>query len=144
MNGDVFVDTNVLVYNRDAGERTKQPTAASWLEHLWESGRGRLSVQVLQEYYAVVTRKLTPGLPADEAREEIRDYSSWRPLVMTADLLDYAFAVESRHHLAWWDALIVAAAQTLGCSTLLTEDLQDGLDLDGLLVTDPFSHPPPA
>lgn len=144
MSGDVFVDTNVLVYSRDTSEPDKQPRARQWLEQLWESGRGALSTQVLQEYYVTVTRKLSPGIPQAEARDEVRDYAAWRPLPITADLLERAFDVESRFGLSWWDSLIVAAAQTLGCRRLLTEDLQDGMDFDGVVVVDPFAHRPAA
>jgi predicted nucleic acid-binding protein len=140
MSGDVFVDTNVLVYNRDASEPEKQPRAAAWLELLWQSGRGALSAQVLQEYYVTVTRKLSPGMPIEEARDEVRDYASWAPLPITADLIERAFEVETRFGLSWWDAVVVAAAQTLGCRRLLTEDLQDGMDFDGVVVLDPFAH----
>jgi predicted nucleic acid-binding protein len=66
----VFVDTNVLVYARDASDPEKQAIAAAWIEHLWASADGRLSVQVLQEYYVTTTRKLDPGLPAEEARQD--------------------------------------------------------------------------
>ncbi len=67
MNGPVFVDTNVLVYARDAGEAVKQAKATALLQSLWESRAGRLSYQVLHEYYATVTRKLKPGLPQQDA-----------------------------------------------------------------------------
>ena len=65
MTAAVFVDTNVLVYARDAASPEKQGRAAAWIRTLWQSRAGRLSVQILQEYYAVVTRKLRPGLPGD-------------------------------------------------------------------------------
>ena len=144
MSGDVFVDTNVLVYSRDASEGPKQVRAVDWLSKLWDSGRGTLSVQVLQEYYVTVTRKLSPGLPADEARDEVRDYAAWRPLSVSTELLERAFDAETRFGLSWWDALIVAAAQTLSCRFLLSEDLQDGMDFDGVMVIDPFAHQPTA
>lgn len=122
----VFVDTSVLVYDRDASERAKQPRAHAWLQHLWRSREGRLSVQVLQEYYVTVTRKLSPGLDPDAARQDVRALRSWRPLPMTGDLIDNAWKIEDRFGLSFWDALIVAAAGAAGCDRLLTEDLQDG------------------
>lgn len=138
----VFVDTNVLVYARDASEPEKQPVASSWLEALWESREGRLSTQVLQEYYVAVTRKLAPGLDRDQARTDVRALESWRPLDLDAPLLESAWEAEDRFGFAFWDTLIVAAARRLGCAHLLTEDLQDGQDLDGLVVIDPFRHEP--
>jgi predicted nucleic acid-binding protein len=138
----VFVDTNVLVYARDASESEKQPLASAWLETLWESREGRLSTQVLQEYYVAVTRKLDPGLDRAQARTDMRALEAWRPLDLDAPLLESAWEAEDRFGFVFWDTLIVAAARRLGCDHLLTEDLQDGQDLDGLVVIDPFRHEP--
>ena len=79
MSAPVFVDTNVLVYARDASEPGKQPRAAAWLAHLWREQTGRTSVQVLSEYYATVTRKLRPGLPAADAWDDPRAGRAGRP-----------------------------------------------------------------
>lgn len=138
MTETFFVDSNVLVYRRDASERTKQPTAALWVDALWRTRRGRLSVQVLEEYYQVVTRKLRPGLPIAEARGEVRDFFAWQPVPMSPAILEEAWSVEERFGLSFWDGLIVGAARVAGCRYLLSEDLQDGQDLDGVLVLSPF------
>ena len=138
----VFVDTNVLVYARDAGEPVKQPIARQWVDRLWQTGEGRLSTQVLNEYYATVTGKLDPGMSPGEAQADIRDLMSWNPVSVAATLLNRAWAVESRFGLQYWDALIVASAHQSGCQHLLTEDLQDGQELDGVLVVNPFRHQP--
>jgi predicted nucleic acid-binding protein len=84
----VFVDTNVLVYARDAGEAVKQPKAHAWLGHLWRSREGRLSQQVLAEFYVTVTRKLNPGLTSAEARAEVRTMLTWQPVLTDEDLVD--------------------------------------------------------
>ncbi|MFP4348019.1 MAG: hypothetical protein ACLFQY_07040, partial [Desulfococcaceae bacterium] len=68
MSAKIFVDTNVLVYGRDAGEPAKQQQAAAWITYLWESRTGRLSIQVLQEFYSTVTTRLKPGLEPADAR----------------------------------------------------------------------------
>jgi predicted nucleic acid-binding protein len=138
----VFVDTNVLVYARDSTEPGKQARAAEWMARLWDEGSGRLSAQVLQEYYVTVTRKLDPGMPRAEAREDVDALRTWSPLVPDARLLDEAWAAEDRWGLSFWDAMIVAAARQLGCELLLTEDLQDGQELEGLLVRSPFALDP--
>ena len=137
----VFVDTNVLVYARDASDLEKQAMAASWIEHLWTSAGGRLSVQVLQEYYVTTTRKLDPGLPAEEARQDVRDLAAWRPIRIDEGIVEAAWRIEDRYELSFWDSLIVGAAQAAGCEALLTEDLQHGLEIDGLHVADPFRTP---
>ena len=143
MTGPFFVDMNILVYARDESESEKQPQARQWLEFLWKTHQGRISTQVLQEYYQVVTRRLRPGLQRDIAREDIRDLMSWRPIAVDRQVMEQAWAAEDRFQLSWWDALIVGAARQLGCRYLLTEDLQDGQDLDGLSIVDPFNNPIP-
>jgi predicted nucleic acid-binding protein len=144
MTGPYFVDTNILVYARDKGEADKGSRARDWLGFLWQAHQGRISVQVLQEYYQVVTRRLSPGLSREIARKDIRDLMAWQPAVANARLLENAWIAEERFQLSWWDALIVAAAQQLGCRYLLTEDLQAGQDLDRVTVLNPFATEVPA
>lgn len=138
-----FMDTNVLVYARQADETAKQPVAAGWLAHLWDSNEGRVSAQVLNEYYVTVTRKLDPPVTVADARADIADLAGWEPVGIDGDLIAAAWDIEDRYGFHFWDALVVAAAQAVGCDTLLTEDLQDGQDLDGVVVVNPFLHPPP-
>jgi len=142
MTATVFVDTNVLFYNRDASERRKQPLASAWLDVLWQQRRGRLSHQVLNEYYVGVTRKLRPGLDPAAAQADVRDLMAWRPIGTDGPLLEDAWWLEGRFGLSFWDSQIVAAARAAGCRYLLTEDLQHGQDLDGLVVVDPFVTQP--
>ena len=133
-----FVDTNVLVYARDAAEPAKQKLAHGWLERLWKERSGKLNYQVLQEYYVTVTRKLTPGLPVADARDDVRAFQVWSPLVTDKNVFDVAWSVQDRFGFSWWDSLVVAAAQVANCDYLLTEDLQHNQAVDGLLILDPF------
>ena len=139
-----FVDTNVLVYARDASEPDKQPRAQAWMAALWESRAGCTSVQVLNEFYVTVTRKLNPAMPLADARADVMDLGQWDLVALSDTLLHRAWAVEDRYGLSYWDSLIVAAAQSADCNYLLTEDLQDGMVLDGVTVVSPFLHPPGA
>jgi predicted nucleic acid-binding protein len=138
----VFVDTNVLVYARDAGEPDKQPKAAEWLEHLWRSAKGRVSVQVLREFYVTVTSKLDAAVPRGEARKDVRDLLLWRHDIEEALVVEDAWRIEDRHKIHWWDALIVAAAQRYGCRYLLSEDFSAGATFDKLEVVNPFDRRP--
>jgi predicted nucleic acid-binding protein len=142
MTRRVFVDTNVLVYGRDASEPGKQPRAWAWREALWKLRAGRLSIQVLQEYYQVVTRKLKPGLTRPVARQEITDLSLWKPVVISESLLESSWEIEDRFKISFWDSLIVAAAWEADCESLLSEDLSPGTNFDGLKVIDPFATLP--
>lgn len=144
MTVPVFVDTNVLVYARDQSEGDKHTSASVWIDHLWRDRTGRLSTQVLHEFYVTVTRKLHPGLTRAEARDEVRNLLAWRPVVLDHRVLDSTFAFEDRFGLSFWDAMVVAAAAAAGCRHLLTEDLQAGQDFDGVLVVDPFQTEPGA
>jgi predicted nucleic acid-binding protein len=138
MTAPVFVDTNVLVYARDASEPVKQPLAAQWIAHLWKEQRGRTSMQVLNEYYVTTTRKLSPGLQPDEAWDDVQALLAWEPHAINRELLERAREVERRYRLSWWDAMVVGAAQLQSCSILLTEDLQNGMVFNGVTVRNPF------
>lgn len=142
MTAPIFVDTNILVYAKDLGAGEKQARAGEWMALTWQSGRGRLSVQVLQEFYVTLTRKLRPGLTPEEARAEVRALLPWQPIAVGPGIMESAWGAQERFQLSWWDALIVAAAHAGRCRYLLTEDLQDGQDLDGLVVVNPFRHSP--
>jgi predicted nucleic acid-binding protein len=134
----VFVDTNVLLYSEDRAHAAKHQVARQWLTVLWQQRRGRLSTQVLHEFYVNATRKLHPAMPAGDARAEVRRYQRWQPWVTDHATVETAWAVESRFGLSYWDALIVAAALQQGCGWLLTEDLQHGQSIDGMQVVNPF------
>jgi predicted nucleic acid-binding protein len=142
-----FVDTNVFVYSRQANEPLKQPLAASWLDRLWSQQLGRTSVQVLNECYVTLTRKIKPALVPEQAWEYVRTLLTWEPYPLDSDLVLRAREIERRHRLSWWDSLIVAAAQAQSCPLLLSEDLQDRAVYGGVTVRNPFilgvSEPPP-
>ena len=75
MSAPIFVDTNVLVYAHQANELIKQPIATQWIERLWQEQCGRLSMQVLSEYYVTLTRKVKPPRPAADAWDDVRALS---------------------------------------------------------------------
>lgn len=138
----VFVDTNVFVYRFDTTEPAKQRRAEDWLDHLWTGRTGRLSIQVLQELYSSLTRKLDHPMEPSEARSVVRSLLSWDPAPVNPRTIEGAWLLQDRYSLAWWDALTVSAAQIAGCRHLLTEDISHGQDLDGVRVVDPFQTRP--
>jgi predicted nucleic acid-binding protein len=136
MTAPVFVDSNVFLYALDKADLEKQQAALKWRAELWKSRRGRVSFQVLGEFYVNAIRILPTA--RDEARAEVRDLLAWRPVVTDAKLLEQGWKIQDRYQFSYWDALIVAAAKTSSCGYLLTEDLQAGQNLDGVEVVNPF------
>ncbi len=134
----VFVDTNVLLYAFDEADKTKQQRAREWLSACWQRRCGRLSTQVLNEFYANARKRFSNAVSAGDARSEVRRYQQWKPWQIDQPTVETAWAVESRYGISYWDALMVAAAQHMGCRWLLTEDLQHGQRLDKVLVINPF------
>ncbi len=138
----VFVDTNVLVYRHDATEPLKQERAAGWIDSLWQSHAGRISVQVMQEFYSTVTRKLKPGLERDVARQLLEPYEAWEPVPMSPALLRLAWNLEDSYSLSWWDSLIVAAAHRSRSRFLLSEDLSHDAEIGSVRILSPFAASP--
>jgi predicted nucleic acid-binding protein len=140
MTAPIFVDTNVLLYALDEADQEKQKVAQEWRSALWTSRLGRVSFQVLSEFYVNAVR-LRPDA-GDDARAEVRDLLAWNPVVADAALLERGWKLQDRYRLSYWDALIVAAAKAASCGYLLTEDLQAGQKLDGVEVVNPFLRGP--
>ena len=138
----VFVDTNVLLYGIDDKDPAKRDQARVWLAACWSRRCGRLSTQVLYEFYWNARRKFPTQLAGGDARAEVRRYQQWQPWLVDHATVESAWAVESRCQLSYWDALMVAAAQHQACSFLLTEDLQHGSQIDKLRIISPFKARP--
>ncbi len=137
-SGGVFVDAAILVYSEDGANAAKQRAALAWLDVLWQRGIGCVSTQVLSEFYLLATRKLTPPMPAGDARAEVRRYALWQPWQTDQATVESAWALESRFDLHFEDCLVVAAAQHLGCRYLLSEDLAHEQHYGGVQVISPF------
>ena len=134
-----FVDANILVYAFDASAGGKKAQAEALLARLWASQSGCLSVQVLQEFFVVVTQKVPRPLSAATAAERIREFASWLVFSPTAaDVLD-AIALHQEAKLSFWNAMIVHAAIESGCETLWSEDLADGRVIRGVRIRNPFA-----
>ncbi len=146
----VFVDTNIIVYARDRNEPEKQAIAGRWLAELARQRTGRISWQVLTEFYRAATHPRKLGLTGDLVRADVDALAVWNPLAPDTALFRAAWTVQDRHDLSWWDALIVAAALRQRCTTLLSEDLRHGWQIDGtpgggpsLTVINPFAPDAP-
>jgi predicted nucleic acid-binding protein len=136
MSARSFLDSNVLVYTDDKASPTKRRSALALAEHR-RSGSGVVSMQVLQEYFVAVTRKL--NLDVRIARRKVELLAEFD--VFSPDVSDILAAIDLQrlHNFSFWDALIIRAAKQAGCTVLLSENLQTARDVDGLRVVNPFA-----
>lgn len=134
-----FVDANVLVYAFDASAGVKQQKAQQLLERLWHSGTGCISVQVLQEFFVIVTRKVAKPLPVEDAMARVRELAAWKVFTPVADDVLAAIGLHTKAKIGFWDAMIVVAASDSGCDVLWTEDFNDGQLLRGVRIRNPFN-----
>jgi predicted nucleic acid-binding protein len=132
-----FVDTNVLLYaiSRDAGERRRAERA----NEILESRDVAISVQVLQEFYVEATRATRPiPLTHRQAFELVETFLGFPVQELTTRIVLAALTLRERFGISDWDAAILEAARVLGCDVVLSEELADGQDYDGVRVENPF------
>ena len=134
-----FCDTNVVVYAYDTSAGAKHVQARQLLERLWLEGAGAVSLQVLQELFVTLTRKIPQPLSTPTARAIIADLATW-PVVVPApsDVLS-AIDATVKWKLSFWDALIVVAAQRSGATMVWSEDLNAGQTFDSVTLRNPFA-----
>ena len=137
MSDKTFVDTNVLIYAHDVDAKGKHEIAKNVLRELWSQRTGVLSMQVLQEFYGNVTRKIATPLPKDAARLVVSSYSIWCTETTPAEIAS-AFRIEDESRIGFWDSLIVAAAVKSGAVRILSEDLNAQQMIAGVRVENPF------
>ena len=133
----VFLDTNVLVYAALEQDLRKQRIAAVILEHAREQATGVISLQVLREFANTMFRK------SDYCPDQIRDmvrrfYNAFPCLPDSYELQMRAIEIKTKHGLQFYDAIMLATAETAGCDTVYSEDMGDGVVYEGITVKDPF------
>ncbi|MFG6449012.1 PIN domain-containing protein [Roseateles sp. BYS180W] len=139
----VFVDTSVLILSEDGAQPEARAQVLAWLRQLWQARSGRVSTQVLNDFYCLVTTRIQPGMPHGDARAEVRRYQRWQPWAVDHATVEAAWSVESRFGLPYADALIVAAAKAQGCTRLLSLTLPHEAVYDSIQVLDPRLTPAP-
>jgi predicted nucleic acid-binding protein len=132
-----FVDTNILLYAISTAE-DERPKSERALDIL-DADDLVLSVQVLQEFYVQATRVTrSDRLEHEQAIALVESWLRFRVQDLTTSIMRSAFVTAAQRRISYWDAAIVEAAREAGCLTILTEDLQDGMDFGGVRVLDPF------
>ena len=140
MKDKIFLDTNIFVYSIDSSprEKTKSLIARELVLDNIKNESGVISIQVLQEFYQVATQKIGIPLPSDQALEYLNYISILETVLPEFHMIVSAIRLHQKYTLSFWDALILQAASTAGCSKVLSEDLQDGFQVNELIVENPF------
>lgn len=134
-----FIDTNVLVYAYDASVPGRHEVARTLVSRLGVDRAGAISVQVLQEFYVTVTRKIRRQMAPEVARDRLRVFGHWPVHAPTADDVVAATILSEENTLSFWDAMIINSASVLGCTRIWSEDLNPGQVIAGVEVINPFT-----
>ena len=135
--GKAFLDTNVLVYAQDTSSPAKQQQSRRLIAQLAAAGTGVISTQVAQEFYVAATGKL--GVDPLAAKAVLKTFAVFETIQVSIGLIEEAVDCAVLNHLAFWDALIVTAAASGGCTVLYSEDLNAGQTIMGVRVENPFA-----
>ncbi len=134
-----FVDTNILIYAYDVTQGAKHERARKLMGQLWEDEKGCLSIQVLQEFYVIATRKIAHPIPSEAAEQIIADVSNLKVHLPAPDDVLEAIRLHQRYQIAFWDAMVIHSAAQLGCDVVWSEDLNADQVYDGVRVLNPFA-----
>lgn len=137
MSGE-FLDTNILVYAHDSSAGVKWQRAAELVTRLSREQRSVVSVQVLMEFVATVTRKIPQPISPAAAAEIVDDLATWKVYRPDARAVGESARLADRYRISPWDALIVYAAVAMEVSVLWTEDLSHDQVFEGVVIKDPF------
>ena len=140
MRGKIFLDTNIFVYSIDssAEQEEKRNVARKLVKTHIREESGVISVQVIQEFFQVATRKIRAPISIEDALEFIHYMASLQIVTPDFDMVVAAVRIHQKHSISFWDALIMQAAKAAECFQVLSEDLQDGFRFDDLTVKNPF------
>jgi predicted nucleic acid-binding protein len=134
-----FVDTNVLVYAFDKSNSPKKRAAQKLLNELMETDLLRVSTQVLQELFVTLTRKVSQPCSIQEAMAVLEDLTAWPLAIVDYAAIRSAAGLADQAKISFWDALIIVAASRAGATVLYTEDLDDGQEILGVRICNPFA-----
>lgn len=139
MSARFFLDTNLFVYTFDAKAPAKAKKAAQLIRRAADTGEGIISYQVVQEFFSVAFRRFAEPMQVAEAEQYL--ITVLRPLLAvhsSPTIYFEALRIAEKHHLSWYDSLIVAAAVQGQCEKLYSEDFQHGRKIEDLRIENPF------
>lgn len=132
-----FLDSNIIVYANDAADEGKQETAIKLVQKHMQDGSGFISTQVMQEYAVTATQKLGQAVPV--VMHQLHLLESLSVVVIKPELVRRGLEIKTLYGLSYWDSLIIAAAESAGCTQILSEDLNSGQVYCGIRCINPFS-----
>ena len=132
----IFIDTNILIYSMDQYDPEKRQKCRALLKTLRNNLQGVISTQVMQEFYVAGTKKL--GADPLVVKDILNSLERFETVIIKPDIIKEAIDCGIINRLSFWDALIVAAAESANCEKLWTEDLNDGQVIRGVLIENPI------
>ena len=138
----VFVDSTTILYSQDRRYPAKQERSTKWLKSLLSLQRTAVSLQILNETYAVVSRKPDFAHWRPSVREFIQDMLVWATPPLDSHALGEAWRLEDRYRISFWDSMVLVSANRAGCAYFLSEDLNDGQLYGTVRAINPFRHTP--
>jgi len=139
MKDKVFLDTNIIVYAHDRSSGEKHAVAREIMDYLWESRKGVISVQVLQEFFVCVTKKIVKPLHLKNARTILEYLLNWDVVVNDKYVTLKAIDLQEKYQFSFWDSLVIQAAIQGKARILFSEDLADGQVVKDLKILTPFN-----
>lgn len=134
-----YLDTNLLIYMFDRNDPAKQQRANDLYLHFLQQGTGRISVQVIAEWRNAMIKKFSSMVDSGLRRTFIDSLRAWNPLQISPQIILKADKLCDHYHFSPYDSIHVQCALDLQCEYLLSEDMQDGLVVEGRLrLLNPF------
>ena len=140
MKDKIFLDTNIIVYAHDRSSGDKHADAREIMDYLWENRKGVISVQVLQEFFVCVTKKIFKSLSIKNARDILEYLSTWDVVANDKHITLKAIDIQERYQFSFWDSLIIQAAIQGQARIVLSEDLPGGQVVKDLKILNPFTE----
>ncbi len=133
-----FIDTNILVYTLDSGDKKRQKQCRGLLQNLARTGEGVLSTQVVQEFYVVATKKME--VDTLTAKNIVSSFNNFEVVQVDFPLIMEAIDISAGNRISFWDALIIVAAKLANCEFVWTEDLSHGQKFGKVTVVNPLKN----
>jgi predicted nucleic acid-binding protein len=134
----IFIDTNILVYTVDKFDKIKQKIARKLVKEAILNGTAVISTQVLQEFYNICTVKL--HMKPLKVKGYVHNYIENIEVVQNGStIIERGIDISIISQISFWDALLIASAESSNCVELMTEDLNDGQIINGVKIKNPFT-----